>query len=84
MVGPTGGGKSTTAGLMSRLFDPTEGVVEFFNKDIRTYEKHELASSVGFILQEPFLFTGSLAENIIYGNPKFNNLDEKKIIMGIT
>lgn len=76
LVGPTGGGKTTTAGLMVRLFDPIEGIVEFKNKDIRTYIPSELSEEIGFILQEPFLFTGTIGENLIYGN---HELEEKGV-----
>ncbi len=68
LVGPTGGGKTTTASLMARLYDPTEGTVYLEGKDIRSYESDERAKKIGFILQEPFLFTGTVYENIIYGN----------------
>lgn len=81
IVGPTGGGKSTTAGLMVRLFDPISGVVEFKNKDIRSYEPAELAKGIGFILQEPFLFTGTVAQNIAYGNQDFEDLSIEELSM---
>src|SRR5207302_6591101 len=60
LVGPTGGGKTTTASLMARLFDPTEGSVWLNGRDIRTYPPEERARKVGFILQEPFLFSGTV------------------------
>jgi len=81
LVGPTGGGKSTTAGLMVRLYDPQEGVIEFKNKDIRSYEPAELSNGIGFILQEPFLFTGSIAQNIAYGNADFEEISETELEM---
>lgn len=68
LVGPTGGGKTTTASLIARLYDPTEGTVFLDGKDIRTYQPEERSRRVGFILQEPFLFTGTVKENILYGN----------------
>lgn len=63
-VGPTGGGKTTTASLMARLFDPTAGSVHLDGRDLRTYTGAERAAKIGFILQEPFLFSGSLADNV--------------------
>jgi ATP-binding cassette subfamily B protein len=81
LVGPTGGGKSTTAGLMVRLYDPQSGVVEFRNKDIRSYKPSELSSGIGFILQEPFLFTGTVAQNIAYGNPDFEEISPEELEM---
>jgi len=73
LVGPTGGGKTTTAGLMVRLFDPTEGVVEFKNVDIRKFQPYELAKEFGYILQEPFLFTGNIGDNLMYGYPELED-----------
>ena len=68
LVGPTGGGKTTTASLMARLFDPTEGMISLDGRDIRTYSDDERTNKIGFILQEPFLFSGTVADNIMYGN----------------
>lgn len=79
LVGPTGGGKSTTASLMARLYDPTRGTIEFLGKDIRSYAPEELASKIGFILQDPLLFTGSVGENIKYGNGKLSNLNNEEL-----
>jgi len=67
-VGPTGGGKTTTASLLSRLYDATSGFVLLEGKDIRSFSPEERAKKIGFILQEPFLFSGTVRENIIYGN----------------
>jgi ATP-binding cassette, subfamily B, bacterial len=63
-VGPTGGGKTTTASVMARLFDPTSGAVYLDGRDLRTYSPQERSEHIGFILQEPFLFSGTLADNI--------------------
>jgi ATP-binding cassette subfamily B protein len=68
LVGPTGGGKTTTASLMARLYDPTGGTVLLDGRDIRTYTPADRARRIGFILQEPFLFTGTLRDNLVYGN----------------
>lgn len=79
LVGPTGGGKSTTASLMVRLYDATAGRIFFRGKDIRSYAPHELAEQIGFILQEPFLFTGTIAENVKYGNEQMNNMTDDEL-----
>lgn len=79
LVGPTGGGKTTTASLIARLYDPTEGQVLLRGKDIRTYPPQERSKEIGFILQEPFLFTGTLQENILYGNEAYQHLDENEL-----
>ncbi len=71
LVGPTGGGKTTTASLAARLYDPTAGTVFLEGKDIRTYTPAERVKKIGFILQEPFLFSGTVRENILYGNEEF-------------
>ncbi len=78
-VGPTGGGKTTTASLISRLFDPNSGRILLFGKDLKSYSNDERAMRIGFILQEPVLFTGSLMENIVYGHPQFQQLNESEL-----
>lgn len=79
LVGPTGGGKTTTASLMARLYDPTEGTVLLDGKDIRAYPPEERVEKIGFILQEPFLFTGTVRDNILYGNPQHASLSDEAL-----
>ena len=76
LVGPTGGGKTTTASLMARLYDPTGGRVLLDGRDIRTYSPADRAKRIGFILQEPFLFTGTVRDNIVYGNDALRTLSD--------
>ncbi|HEX7584063.1 MAG TPA: ABC transporter ATP-binding protein [Prolixibacteraceae bacterium] len=78
-VGPTGGGKTTTASLIARLYDATRGTVLLDGKDIRTYNPEERTSKIGFILQEPFLFSGTVRDNILYGNPEYRNLSNDEL-----
>ena len=73
-VGPTGGGKTTTASLIARLYDASKGSVMLDGKDIRTYSPEERTDKIGFILQDPFLFTGTVRENILYGNHEYKSL----------
>ncbi|AYL95770.1 ABC transporter ATP-binding protein [Mucilaginibacter celer] len=73
LVGPTGGGKTTTASLIARLYDPTKGLVLLGGKDIRTLTPEERSQKIGFILQEPFLFTGTVRDNILYGNELYKD-----------
>ena len=78
-VGPTGGGKTTTASLISRLYDPTSGTVTLEGKDIRSFTPEERTKKIGFILQEPFLFTGTVRDNILYGNESYKNYPNEKL-----
>jgi len=78
-VGPTGGGKTTIASLISRLYDPQKGKVILDGKDIRSYEAAERTKKIGFILQEPFLFTGTVKENILYGNDEYKGFSNKQL-----
>jgi len=73
-VGPTGGGKTTTASLIARLYDATKGTILLDGRDIRSYTPCERASRIGFILQDPLLFTGTVRDNIMYGNPECSGL----------
>ncbi|WP_346854173.1 ABC transporter ATP-binding protein [uncultured Draconibacterium sp.] len=70
-IGPTGGGKTTTASLISRLYDATAGTILLDQKDITSYSAKERAKKIGFILQEPILFSGTVRDNILYGNDEF-------------
>lgn len=70
IVGPTGAGKSTIAGLVTRFYDVQEGAVLIDGHDVRDVTQHSLRSQVAVVLQEPFLFTGTIADNIRYGRAK--------------
>ncbi len=79
-VGPTGGGKTTTASLIARLYDPTSGQIYLNGVDIRSLDASTRSAKIGFILQEPFLFSGSIRDNILYGNPCFHDLTDDELI----
>ncbi len=79
LVGPTGGGKTTTASLMARLYDPTRGSVLLNGRDIRSYTADERAQKIGFILQDPFLFSGTVRDNIVYGNEPYRNYSSQQL-----
>jgi ATP-binding cassette, subfamily B, bacterial len=83
-VGPTGGGKTTTASLIARLYDATKGIILLDGKDIRSYEPEERTSKIGFILQEPFLFSGSVRDNILYGNTEYRNFTNDQLTEAIS
>ena len=79
LVGPTGGGKTTTASLMARLYDPSSGRVLLEGRDIRSFTPEERTRKIGFILQEPFLFTGTVRDNILYGNAHLQRLSDDEL-----
>jgi len=79
LVGPTGGGKTTTASLMARLYDPTEGFVFLDGRDIRSVAPEDRSRKVGFIPQEPFLFTGTVRDNIVYGNDEYRDYSSQQL-----
>lgn len=83
LVGPTGGGKTTTALLMARLYDPTGGRVLLDGRDIRTFTPGERAARIGFILQEPFLFTGTVRDNLVYANEALERLTDDELAVRI-
>lgn len=79
LVGPTGGGKTTTASLMARLYDPTKGKIFLNGKDLRSYKPEERTQKISFILQEPFLFSGTIRDNILYGNEHYRSYNDKQL-----
>ena len=69
IVGGTGSGKSTLINLIPRLFDATEGKVLVDGVDVRDYEPDDLWAKVGIVPQRPYLFSGTVASNLRFGNP---------------
>ncbi|WP_432080735.1 ABC transporter ATP-binding protein [Streptomyces sp. WAC 04229] len=69
VIGSTGSGKSTLLGLVPRLFDATDGAVLVDGVDVRTVDPKVLAKVVGLVPQKPYLFAGTVATNLRYGNP---------------
>jgi ATP-binding cassette subfamily B multidrug efflux pump len=69
LVGPTGAGKTSLANLAARFYDPQEGTITVDGYDLREVTLNSLRSQMGVVLQDPFLFTGSIKENIAYGKP---------------
>ena len=67
IIGPSGSGKSPLLRLLNRLDEPTEGTVFLDGKDYREFPPRELRRRVGMLLQQPFLFPGSVAENLAFG-----------------
>ena len=75
IVGETGAGKSTLANLICRFYEPTEGRVLIDGRDARERSQLWLHSAIGYVLQTPHLFSGTIRENLLYGNP--NATDEE-------
>jgi ATP-binding cassette subfamily B multidrug efflux pump len=69
IVGSTGAGKTTLLGLVPRLFDATSGAVLLDGTDVRDLDQEHLWSRVGIVPQKPYLFSGTVASNLRYGNP---------------
>ena len=70
IVGETGAGKSTLANLICRFYEPTEGRVLIDGRDARERSQLWLHSAIGYVLQTPHLFSGTVRENLLYGNPE--------------
>jgi ATP-binding cassette subfamily B protein len=68
-VGPSGGGKTTLCHLIPRFYDVVEGSILIDGHDIRDVTLSSLRQQIGFVQQDVFLFTGTIRENILYGNP---------------
>lgn len=69
IVGPTGCGKTTLINLLMRFYDVREGVIEVGGEDIRNMRRSELRAMYGMVLQDTWIYTGTIRENIAYGKP---------------
>ncbi|MGH2729138.1 MAG: ABC transporter ATP-binding protein, partial [Actinomycetota bacterium] len=69
IVGATGAGKTTLVNLLSRFFDPTSGAIFLDGVDLRDYKLEDLRNQFAIVLQEPVLFSTSIADNIAYARP---------------
>jgi len=70
LVGPSGAGKSTLVNLVCRFYDVASGSISVDGKDIRSFPIEEYRRNIGIVLQEPFLFYGTIADNIAYARPE--------------
>ena len=75
LVGPSGAGKSTLVNLVCRFYDVGEGAILVDGTDIRSFPVEQYRRNIGIVLQEPFLFFGTIAENIAYGKPEASRGD---------
>jgi ATP-binding cassette subfamily B protein len=69
VVGPTGSGKSTLVNLICRFYDVSEGCIKVDGQDIRSFPVLDFRRNIGVVLQDPFLFFGTIADNVAYGRP---------------
>jgi ATP-binding cassette, subfamily B, bacterial len=85
-VGPTGAGKSTLAKLVTRFYDPTSGRVLIDGHDLRHVTMHSLRSQLGVVPQEPFLFAGTIGDNIAFARPTASDAEIHEAIdkVGLT
>ncbi len=78
LVGATGSGKSSIVNLLCRFYDPHSGVILIDGKDIRSFTKSSLRSHIALVLQDVFLFSRSVADNISLGNPSISRAEIEK------
>ena len=83
IVGPTGSGKSTTAALLRRFYDPLSGQVCIDGHDLRTLSQDSIGRHVSMVLQEPFLFSGTIFENIRYASVTKNAADVERAAQAV-
>ncbi len=70
LVGPSGAGKTTMTYLIPRLYDPTEGIIRLDGHDLRDLRMDDLASAIGMVTQETYLFHDTIHANLLYANPE--------------
>ena len=80
IVGETGAGKSTLANLICRFYEPTEGVMLVDGRDARERSQLWLRSGIACVLQTPHLFSGTIRENLLYGNPGASEEDIREAL----
>ena len=83
IVGETGAGKSTIVNLVCRFFDPTEGAVLIDGRDARERSVQWLHSNIGYVLQVPHLFSGTVRENLLYGKPGATREEMEKAVKSV-
>lgn len=80
IVGPTGSGKTTLIHLLTRFYDPISGTVRINGRDIRTLDTSAFRAKMALVMQEPFLFSGSIRENVIQGNAALSDREMADIL----
>lgn len=83
LVGHTGSGKSSIINLLMRFYDPMEGEILFDGRNTKDISKQSLRSKLSIVLQDPFIYSGSLLYNIRLNNKDINEADAKKALIGV-
>ena len=78
LVGPTGAGKTTVVQLLARFYDADAGTIRLDGRDIRGINRNSLRSHIGFVLQDTFLFKGTVRDNIRYGKPEASDAEVER------
>lgn len=81
IVGNSGGGKSTLVNLLARFYDVTSGAIKLDNVDIREFTLKSLRENISFVFQDNFLFSGTIRENILMGNPSATEEELNQVIL---
>jgi ATP-binding cassette subfamily B protein len=79
LVGESGEGKSTIANLLLRFYEPQKGIISIDGHDISAVTQESLRKNIGVVFQETFLFSGTIKDNILYGNPDANESQVEKV-----
>lgn len=79
-VGPTGSGKSSLINLIARFYDPVQGRIIVNGYDLRKWDIRAFRSKMAIVMQDPFLFSGSVRENIVQGNSELSDADLERIV----
>ncbi len=80
IIGPSGAGKSSLLRLINRLDEPTSGEIKYRDKSHKEIDPTELRKKIGYLFQTPYLFNGTVLENLLYAKPDLNNKDIDRLI----
>ena len=83
LVGESGGGKSTTAKLVGRFYDPDDGAIRIDGHDLRQLELRSYRRQLGVVLQDPFLFAGTIADNIRFAHPEATDAEVEDVARAV-
>lgn len=75
LVGPSGAGKTTISYLLTRLYDPTKGLISIDGYDLKSIKLKSISEIIGYVSQESYLFHATIKENLLYGRPEANEQD---------